>query len=44
MDFGQIHFDDTEEAHLNILAALMTIAIYQRDNNGESLLYEDEDA
>lgn len=43
MDFGQMHFDDMEMGHLNMLAALITITIYHRDCNGESLLYEDED-
>ena len=28
---------------MNILAAIMTIAIYHRDNHGSSLRYEDED-
>jgi hypothetical protein len=42
MELGQMHFDDMEQAHLNILAAIMTIAIYQRDNDGVSLLFSEE--
>jgi hypothetical protein len=39
MDFSQMHFDEMEIGHLNMLAALMTIAIFHRDCSGESLLY-----
>lgn len=43
MDFSQMHFDDMDEAHLNMLAAIMTIAIYQRDCDGTSLLFDEND-
>jgi hypothetical protein len=37
MDFGQLHFDDMEEGHLNMLAGLITIIIFHRDCDGSSL-------
>ncbi|MBB4402945.1 MULTISPECIES: hypothetical protein [Rhizobium/Agrobacterium group] len=44
MDFGQLHFDDMEERHLNMLAALITIIIFHRDCDGSSLrVAEDTD-
>lgn len=43
---GQIHFDEMEDGHRNMLAALLTITIYHRYCDGTSLLLtasEDED-
>lgn len=37
LDHGQTHFDEMEDAHLAMLAALITIIIYHRDCNGMSL-------
>ncbi|MFO7484197.1 hypothetical protein [Oceanibaculum nanhaiense] len=37
IDHGQKHFDEMEGGHLVMLAALITIIIYQRDCNGTSL-------
>jgi hypothetical protein len=37
MAFGQFHFDDMEERHLNMLAGLITIIIFHRDCDGSSL-------
>lgn len=38
LDFGQNHFDDMEDGHLTMLAALMTIIIYHRETEGTSLI------
>ena len=37
LDHGQMNFDDMEEGHLHILAALLSIIIYHRDCDGTSL-------
>ena len=37
MDYGQTHFDEMDEAHMTMLAALMTIMIYHRDCDGSSI-------
>ncbi|MDX8481845.1 hypothetical protein RFN28_25770 [Mesorhizobium sp. VK24D] len=37
IDHGQAHFDEMEDGHLVMLAALITIIIYHRDCNGTSL-------
>ncbi|WP_158515683.1 hypothetical protein [Pararhizobium polonicum] len=42
MDFGQFHFDDMEEGHLNMLAGLITIIIFQRDCDGSALRVVDD--
>lgn len=35
LDRGQLHFDEMEESHRKILAAVMTIIIYQRSSQHE---------
>ncbi|WP_237402736.1 hypothetical protein [Rhodovulum sulfidophilum] len=37
LDFGQPHFDEMDDAHMTMLAALMTIMIYHRDCDGASV-------
>lgn len=36
-DYGQTHFDEMDDAHMTMLAALMTIMIYHRDCDGSSV-------
>ena len=43
LDYGQKHFDEMDDAHMTMLAALMTIMIYQRDCDGSSVRVLDED-
>jgi hypothetical protein len=43
LDHGQKQFDDMEEAHLHMLAALLSIIIYHRYCDGTSMLVEQED-
>lgn len=43
-EFGQRHFDEMEHGHLVMLAALISIILYQRENNGNSYLVEEDDA
>jgi hypothetical protein len=40
LDFGQAHFDEMEESHLHMLAAVLTIIIYHRSCDGTSLMIE----
>ena len=42
LDHGQNHFDEMEDGHLNMLAALLSIIIYHRDCVGISKLTESE--
>jgi hypothetical protein len=43
LDYGQTHFDEMEEGHLNMLAAIISIIIYHRYCDGTSLLVEETD-
>lgn len=43
LDREQRHFDEMEEGHLYILAALISIIIYHRDCNGASKLFAEND-
>lgn len=45
-DFGQTHFDEMDDGHQTMLAALMTIIIYHRYVDGTALIVEgaEEDA
>lgn len=36
-DYGQTHFDEMDDAHMAMLAALMTVMIYHRDCDGSSV-------
>lgn len=40
LDHGQTHFDNMEDGHLYMLAALLSIIIYHRHSSGTSLLVE----
>ncbi len=40
--YGQEQFDEMEDGHFSMLAALMTIIIYHRDCDGVSLLTEED--
>jgi hypothetical protein len=42
LDHGQKHFDDMEDGHLHILAALISIIIYHRDCSGTSMLVKED--
>jgi hypothetical protein len=42
IDYGQRHFDDMEEGHLNILAALLSITLYHRHCDGSFVIDERE--
>lgn len=37
LDFGQVHFDEMEEGHMNMLAQLIVIIVYHRYNTMTSL-------
>ena|SRR2546421_9772853 len=41
LDNGQKHFDDMEDGHLRMLAALLSIVIYHRYCDGASMLKDD---
>ncbi|MES0178985.1 hypothetical protein NKJ86_10345 [Mesorhizobium sp. M0025] len=43
LDFGQTHFDDMDDGHMAMLAALMTIMIYHRYCDGSSMMVPEED-
>ena len=40
LDYGQSHFDEMEDGHLYMLAALLSIIIYHRYCDGSSLMVE----
>jgi len=43
LDYGQTHFDEMDDAHMTMLAAVMTIMIYHRDCDGSSLRVPEEE-
>jgi hypothetical protein len=43
LDHGQKHFDDMEDGHQSLLAALLSIIIYHRYCDGTSMLVEEDD-
>jgi hypothetical protein len=43
LDLGQKHFDEMEEGHFHMLAALLSIIIYHRYCVGETALVEEQD-
>jgi len=43
LDFGQDHFDEMDEGHMNMLAGVLTIAIYHRYCDGTSLITEEDE-
>jgi hypothetical protein len=43
LDYGQDHFDNMEEGHLYMLAALLSIILYHRYCDGRSLMIEVDD-
>ena len=43
LDYGQNHFDEMDEGHFYMLAALLSIIIYHRYCDGEAVLTPDDD-